>query len=737
MNSPNASQPPDEALYELYCGDLKSQLKIINDILIASEKNSFSASDISALLRAIHSIKGASKVINLDDMVHLTHSMEDALSTVQTLAEKPSEEKMGLLFKACDFLQEVSLLSRQDLLPYMTRKKDEIVNLCHALQASPNIAKQEPQPTLSIPQDTLETKNDFLFEDHEKKPQAIKLNPENLNQLMSFAAELLVELPRLDSLKSYFLKEKASLIKLEKHLDKLRENLLKEEVSRGLQTAICDFGREFLNFSREFENGTSYYDNFSYVLAHLSEQLYLTISANRLRPFSDAVESFPRMIRDLSHQLGKSVNLDIQGLDVLVDREVLERLISPLTQLLKNAIDHGIETPQERSSVQKKTTGLIVLSAFHRNGRLWVTLSDDGRGADLKKIKKTALEKRLVTEKEAANLSDNQWLPFLFLPRFFSESHVSEISGRGVGLSSVNNSISELGGSVVASIDPKSGTGMLFTLSLPLSLSVIRVLLVKIAKELYALPLAGIHKVCSLSLNECHSMNNALFFENCSLIDGDEIFSKIVKTPQTQEKNLLSVVFFDQNNDVVGLIVEEIIEVRDIAVLDLSHYCGKIPNIAAGTVIEDMTPVLVIDQESLSSLMQGKHHDGVNKKWILVVDDSHQVRSVLKEQFEKRGACVKTAIHGRDAWNALCEHVFDLIVTDIAMPQLDGIELLTLIKKNQRYKDIPAIVISAYDEKKTESLEKGAVAFFSKNALTQSTFDEVVSHFLDKGQMDG
>ena len=225
---------------------------------------------------------------------------------------------------------------------------------------------------------------------------------------------------------------------------------------------------------------------------NLADRLYRTALATHMRPFEDGVQGLPRMVRDLARQLGKDVTFDIIGRATEVDRDILERLEAPLNHLLRNAIDHGIETPAERLAAGKPAAGTIRLEARHQAGMLSITVSDDGRGVDVEQVRRSIVSKNLVTADVAGELTAPELLEFLFLPAFSTAATVTEISGRGVGLDVVQRMVQEAGGVVRAVSEP--GKGMCFHLQLPLTLSVLRALLVDIAGEPYAFPLGRIER---------------------------------------------------------------------------------------------------------------------------------------------------------------------------------------------------------------------------------------------------
>ncbi|MEM6404921.1 MAG: ATP-binding protein, partial [Cyanobacteria bacterium P01_D01_bin.116] len=307
----------------------------------------------------------------------------------------------------------------------------------------------------------------------------VKVSAENLNRLMGLAGESLVEAKCLEPFADSLLKLKSRQTDLFTQLENLQDLLRNSYPNRKIQeqlNLVHQTANECRQILSERHNELEVVSQRS---TNLAERLYRQAIATHMRPFTDAGSDFPRLVRDLSRKLGKRVNLQINGKSTLVDRDILERLKSPLTHILQNAIDHGIESPQERLAMGKPEIGNICLEITHRAGMLFITITDDGRGIDLEFLRQQVVKKQLTNQAMVTQLAESELMQFLFLPGFSTATNVTEISGRGVGLDVAYSTLREIGGTLRATSQPRQG--MTFSLQLPLTLSVIRTLVVKIA----------------------------------------------------------------------------------------------------------------------------------------------------------------------------------------------------------------------------------------------------------------
>src|ERR1051326_1181808 len=448
-----------------------------------------------------------------------------------------------------------------------------------------------------------------------------------------------------------------------------------------------------------------------------------------MRPFADGARRFPRMVRDLARSLGKDVRLELIGENTQVDRDILERLETPLAHLLRNAVDHGCESPEQRRAADKPEEAVIRLEARHSAGMLVVTVSDDGAGVDPERVRKAVVKKKLAIPPMAEKLSESELLEFLFLPGFTLKETVTEISGRGVGLDIVQNMVKSVRGAIRINTQP--GRGMRMQLHLPLTLSVLRGLLVEVAGEPYAIPLTQISRALKFPRDKIAPLEGRHYF-HC----GD---------PLSNPADLPIVVLGDSGAR-YGLIVDRFLGERELVVQPLAPRLGKIKDISAAALIEDGSPVLIVDVDDLVRSIEKLASGGLlakvqrgmldlnsrKQKRILAVDDSLTVRELERKLLSARGYLTDVAVDGMDGWNAVRNGEYDLVVTDVDMPRMDGIELATLIKKDPDLKAIPVMIVSYKDreEDRLRGLEAGADYYLTKGSFHDETLLQAVADLI-------
>jgi two-component system sensor histidine kinase and response regulator WspE len=473
----------------------------------------------------------------------------------------------------------------------------------------------------------------------------------------------------------------------------------------------------------------------------LANRLYEEALACSMRPFADAVPRFPRMIRDLGRELGKPVRFEIVGEATQVDRDVLEKLDAPLGHLLRNAVDHGIESAERRRAAGKAAEGLIRLEARHTAGMLQILITDDGAGVDLGALRTAIVQRKLATAEFARTLSESELLEFLFLPGFTLKDTVTEISGRGVGLDAVANMVRQLRGSVRLTAQP--GVGSRIALQLPLTLSVVRTLLAEVGGEPYAFPLAYISRTLSLPRVQIESLEGRQLFEfegrPIGLVDATQVLGG---TSVTAGGECASVIIIGESANSYGLAVDRFLGERELVVRPLDVRLGKIKDIAAAALMEDGSPVLIVDIEDLRLSIErlistGRLHKlppatgaqvGKSRKRVLVVDDSLTVRELERKLLDSHGYEIEVAVNGMEGWNAVRTGNFDLVVTDIDMPRMDGIELVSLIRKDANLKRLPILIVSYKDreEDRQRGLEAGADYYLTKGSFHDETLVRAV-----------
>jgi len=577
-----------------------------------------------------------------------------------------------------------------------------------------------------------------------EKERVLRVSADRLNRLMGLAGESLVESRWIRGYADTLLTFKKRQADLMSSLDVLQNAINGEQSVEQINILLSDSQHQ-ANICRSMLADRlidlEEYDRRSTTLA---DRLNREVIASRMRPFSDGTQGFKRMVRDVSKSLDKEVQLEVTGLNTQVDRDILEKIESPLNHIIRNSIDHGIELPAERESQKKPRKATIKLDAIHSLGMLSITISDDGRGVDTDKLKNTIVEKKMVTKEMAKNLSQSELLDFLFLPGFSTKNNVTEISGRGVGLDVVHSVIQEMRGQIRASSVP--GKGMRIQLLLPLTLSVMRSLLVQISGQPYAFPLARIERILTVDKSTLKIMNDQQYLtledRHIGLVEASQVL-ELRNSSETSD--CYSVIIVGDRTKEYGIVVEEFLGERDLAVHRLDGRLGKIKDISAGALMEDGTPLLIVDVDdlirSIDVLVSGERLRQLNKqqqqassskKRILVVDDSITVREVERNLLESRGYEVDVAVDGMDGWNTVRNTDYDLVISDIDMPRMNGFEFVGMIKNDPNLKSIPVMIVSYKDreEDREKGLRVGADYYLTKGSFHDESLIDAVQDLI-------
>ncbi|MBD5655349.1 MAG: hybrid sensor histidine kinase/response regulator, partial [Candidatus Eremiobacteraeota bacterium] len=662
--------------------------------------------------------------------VNIAHALEDCFVAAQGGRLQLRVEQIDLLLRGVDLLSRIA--SPSDIVDNggTDERADEVEVLLGKLQAA---LQRPPDPPALVASPAASVATSLGGAENRDNPErALRVTAEHLNRLVGIAAEALVESRRLKPFAESLLRLKRQHGEAVKAFDALKESLPKLEPRADaalteVRHRMRDVGTVVADRLVEIET----FDNRSTILTN---RLYAEALSCRMRPFADGVAALPRMVRDISRALDKRVRLEIVGSTTLIDRDILERLDGPLGHLLRNAIDHGIETARERGAAGKPAESVISLEARHSAGMLQIVLADDGRGIDVDALRTAVVEREFTTADAVHALSEAEMFEFLFLPGFSMKGSVTEISGRGVGLDAVRNMVKSVGGTIAAT--SQAGKGARFELQLPLSLSVVRTLLADVGGEPYAFPLSYIVRTLKLRKDEVESVEGRQLFEfegrPVGLVGAQQIFNG---GKATIPRDGLPVIVVGHNERTYGLMADGFLGERELVVQSLDRRLGKIKNIASGALMEDGSPTLIVDVEDLIhsiealvtagtlNTLRKSSETATKRKRVLVVDDSLTVRELQRKLLDNAGYEVELAVNGMDGWNSIRTSRFDLVVTDIDMPRMDGIELVTLIKNDAHLKSVPVVIVSYKDreEDRRRGLDAGADYFLSKGSFHDET----------------
>lgn len=765
------------SLLDLFRMETETQAQVLGDGLLALERAPTDATRLEACMRAAHSLKGAARIVGVDAGVALAHVLEDAFVAAQHGTLKLDGAYIDRLLQGVDLLMRMAHPPGGDMAWAQGAGKAEIDTFVATLtsqlaelpestpQAAPEsfdyasygMSASEAEPhgvdSLADMHGTHDADERHDAIDGDNASRALRVSADTLNRLLRLSSEALVasrwSQPFAQSLQRLKRHQHEAGEALDRMNTALTHAVSNDEDRQTLLSALADLRRALGVGSQLLGEQLHELDQFDRRSTQLSQRLYDEALACRMRPLGDRLGGFARMVRDLGRSLGKPAQLDIRGADTQVDRDILDQLEAPLGHLLRNAVDHGLESPEQRLAAGKPAQGTITLSARHSAGLLLVSVADDGAGIDLERVRNAVVTRGLVTMETAQRLDDNELLEFLMLPGFTLRETVTDVSGRGVGLDAVRAMVAAVRGTV--RIEHTPGRGTKFVLQLPLTLSVVRSLLVEIGGEPYALPLASLSRTLALAPEHIEMLEGRPHFtldgRQIGVVSARQVLygSEPVAAPDGQP-----VVVIGDGEARYGLAVDKFLGERMLVVQPLDARLGKLPNIAAGALAEDGTPLLIIDPAdllrsiakavetgSLERLPTRAVQAGVaTRKRVLVVDDSLTVRELERKLLAARGYDVSVAVDGMDGWNAVRSETFDMVITDVDMPRMDGIELVTLIKRDARTADLPVMIVSYKDreEDRQRGLDAGADYYLAKGSFHDDALLRAVVDLIGEAQ---
>jgi len=766
-----------QSLLALFHEEAQTQTRVLSTGLLTLERAPADAAALEACMRAAHSLKGAARIVGLQDGVDVAHRMEEWFVAAQRATLVLTAAHIDVLLRGTDLLLRVGQPGTAGQLP---RAEVEAVLAAFsaperaaaapvaATFANPDAAAEDAMMKAALallnaevaalstapvpaPEPAAPAPHRAPIDSTRDPHRMLRVRADNLDRLLSLSGESLVESRWLKPFGESMLRVKRSHRAATLALDALYETLverLDQHADADMHAALNDVRQMLGHMQQTLGEHIDDLDRFDRRSTHLAQQLYDEALQCRMRPFGDATHAYPRVVRDLARSLGKQVRFNIVGEATQVDRDILDMLDAPLGHLLRNAVDHGVETPEARETQGKASEATITLEARHSAGKLLITVADDGAGIDLEAVRAAVVRRGLSDADTASRLSDHELLDFLLLPGFSMREHVTDVSGRGVGLDAVHEVVKAVRGTVRIHNEP--GRGTRFMLQLPLTLSVIRSLLVDVGGEAYAFPLAYVRRTLELARPEIDMLEGQQHFSFEGRPVGLVTAHQLLGTqPPGEARDSVPVVVIGEGAETYGIAVDRFLGERMLVVQPLDARLGKVRDIAAGALMENGDAVLIVDVDdllrSVDKLVRGGQLDKVqraqgvavqHRKHVLVVDDSLTVRELERKLLEKRGYAVTVAVDGMDGWNALRGADFDLVVTDIDMPRMDGIELVTLIKRDAALKALPVMVVSYKDreEDRRRGLDAGADYYLAKGSFHDEALLDAVRDLIGEAR---
>ncbi len=757
----------------------------LDEDLVELESNPEDLELLNGIFRVAHTVKGASSFLNFDVLTHLTHHMEDVLNKarhgelvitpdimdvilesvdlMKTLLEKirDTSEDSGIDVSACVArLDKVSggtgevetpvsdapiveesaaeeVVEDEDEPDYDNMDPDEIEAEIERLlqqRQEEDRAKREakiaagesvPAPPPS-PDEVQEEKEEEKEEAQvESKPVPVTPTPAPVKKEEPVKAEakaaapakrapaaveqtIRVDVKRLDHLMNLI----GELVLAKNRLIKINDDV--EERYEG---------EEFLE---ELNQVVS-------IVSLVTTDLQIAVMKTRMLPIGKVFNKFPRMIRDLSRELDKKIELVISGEETELDKSIVEEIGDPLVHIIRNSCDHGIEMPEERLAKGKPETGTITLKAYNEGNAIVIQIDDDGKGLDVDMLKNKSLEKGIITEKEADTMTDKEAFGLIFKPGFSTAAAVTNVSGRGVGMDVVKTNIEKLNG--IIDIESELGVGTSLKLKIPLTLAIIQALLVGVQEEHYAIPLASVLETVRISKDEIYTVENRsvmrLRDEVLSLVHIGDIF-EVERILDSSEHAYVVVLGLGASK--LGLIVDSLVGQEEIVIKSLGDYLKGIEGVAGATIRGDGGVTLIVDVVALMQMAKGVKSTAMTDNsaqeqlshektkasdyTVMIVDDSKTDRMIMRKALEPLGINLVEAGDGQEALNVLKqgEHNFDAMLIDIEMPRMDGYTLANEIKKYNRYKNLPLIAVTSRTGKsdRMRGVESGMVEYITK-----------------------
>lgn len=780
-----------EQIISSFRAELSEHLQTLNDGMLALEKNQVTGAARVELLgnvfRAAHSLKGAARAVGVSTIEQLAHALEDILGAIQSEILVPSPEMFNAFYQALDAIQlvqasyeagettppAVALTALVGLEPYRhpqqgadktpeakpkarngSRKLGEILEEARQEVTpehleSPEPGASAPAPVASHPAPADET---------------IRVNVSKLDALMARLSELLVtkihaeqRLSQVHALQEFmngWQKEWSSARVIysglsrhglddvfgnsdsghhsrRKELQGLLEYLgLAQERMREMSSLVGGLVREYASDTMQL----------SLVIDGLEEE----IKRVRMLPFSTVTGALARMVRDLAKNSGKDAMLQVIGGDVELDKRVLEQIKDPIIHLLRNAVDHGIETPDRRAAAGKPPYGTITLAVEQLGKDVSVTVADDGAGINVDAIRRIAIKRGNAA---AATLTDMEVAQLIYSTGFSTSPMITDVSGRGVGLDIVRRNVEALHGAVL--LDWKPGQGTRFTLTLPLALTSSRALTVMASGQPFAIPLNAIQRILYVGQTDISLVGGSetLRFDGrpITLVSLSDVLSLPHKEAEL-ENGRVPVVVLSSAERLMAFAVDALGGEQEVVIKGLGRQLSRVSGLAGASVMGNGEVLLILNVADLMKLAQGEKRRSVleapseeagatihTQRRILVVDDSITTRTLEKNILEAAGYLVRLSNDGQEAFNVLMvEELPDLVISDIQMPKMNGFQLTSRIKTTQRTNQLPVILVTSLDspEDKARGVEAGADAYIVKSAFDQNNLLETIQQLI-------
>ncbi len=725
----------------------------IDHDLVELETNPEDLELLNRIFRVAHTVKGSSSFLNFDVLTKLTHHMEDVLNKARHGELKITPDIMDVVLESIDRMKTLLNSIRDngndtaigmDIGPICARltaiSEGESPSSAESNEAPAEAPKEEPAPAPEPEVDVNQLSDSEVEAEIERLLKARKAEDQARRaQKKQNAASPTNSKPAASTPKAENTEKKVpasggggggmdQTIRVEvKRLDHLM-NLIGELVlGKNRLLKIYD------DVEERYE-GEKFLEELNQVVSQLSiitTDVQLAVMKTRMQPIAKVFNKFPRVVRDLSRELGKHIELEITGEETELDKSIVEEIGDPIMHMIRNSCDHGIEDPATRAANGKPEKGIVQLKAYNEGNHIVVEITDDGKGMDANGLKAKAIEKNLITEREADQMTDKEAFALIFKPGFSTATKVTNVSGRGVGMDVVKTNIEKLNG--VIEIDSELGKGSSFKLKIPLTLAIIQSLLVGTQEEYYAIPLASVLETVRVPIDDIYTIEGKnvlrLRDEVLSLVRLSDVFG-VKQVLESGDQTYVVVIGVAESK--LGIIVDTLIGQEEIVIKSMGDYLQNIQGIAGATIRGDGRVTLIIDVGAMMDMAKEikvdikaqlessakKPKEKPSDYKVLIVDDSKMDRTLMQKALEPLGVSLIEATNGVEALNIIKsgDHDIDAILIDIEMPRMDGYTLAGEIRKYSKYRNLPLIAVTSRTSKtdRLRGVEVGMTEYITK-----------------------
>ncbi|WP_245593610.1 response regulator [Azospirillum halopraeferens] len=722
----------------------KEHLAELRQALRAAAAGGGPGPDLDEMHRRAHSLKGAARAVDLPAVEAVAHRLESVFLAVQAGRAALGGPVSDIMFRALDAIEDIAAAAARGETPEAPPELlDTLEDLGGnaVLPVGPRHAAAEPAPPGGA---AAPARSDTVWRASSRRPRLVRINSGTLGHFVETAAALLPEVERQGEVAADLARLRADMRALDRQWHRLRRSLEPRRGRDAPAPAVAALPGYLDAFQQRLRAVGDLAERAAQAQrrGHWSLKLWggtLQDDVRRLRmvPADTQFGDLGRMVRELARGQGKELEVDVRGLDTEADREVLQQLKDPVVHLVRNAVGHGIEMPGDRLDAGKRAAGRIAVTVSTVAGRLRMTVEDDGRGLDLAAIARTAVERGLLSEEEAEEASPERLLAIVLEPGFSTAGAVTELSGRGMGLSIVREAVRRLQGNLT--IAPRDGGGTVVTVSAPILLSTQRLLFVAVAGQVLALPGTAVSRMHRVEASAVVAVAGTPMLH----LDGEDLpvtsLSARLGLGSGPPVEVLAVAVVRTGSGRVALAVDGLVGVRDALVSSIDEVALDPARFIGTVLLDDGSPALVLNPDGLGggadamdAFLTPERPPERPPPTILVVDDSITTRTLERSILEAHGYTVLLSVDGRDALERLGETPVDLIVSDVEMPHMDGYTLLQVVKGDPRTADIPVILVTSRDsdEDRERGLRLGADAYIVKTRFDQGELLEGIRRLL-------